>query len=223
MTLLYFNSYEDFIDKAVSDIISAADIAINKKNRFDIVLSGGQTPLPVYRKLVKQDTDWSSWHIWLSDERDPDPDETVLNWKMIKDAFLHSVPIPETQFHRIETEKGVQVAAFVYDLELHNTGQFDLVILGLGEDGHTASLFPGMDRSSDVKAPAAFPILRSPKPPRKRVTLSISRLCNAKEILFLVSGTAKKSIVVAMEKNKEIPASRIKGTISTKLLYFEPL
>jgi 6-phosphogluconolactonase len=223
MEAVYFNSSEQFIEAAVLDIANAAAAAIRDNGSFHIVLSGGETPIPVYRQLAKQNFDWSLWHVWFADEREPDPDESVLNWKMVREAFLDTISIPEAQIHRIKTEEGVNKAAEEYNLELQEINEFDLVILGLGEDGHTASLFPGMDRNGDKKAPAAFAVLQSPKPPPHRVTLSVFRLCNAKEILFLVSGIEKKNIITALEERKKIPASHIKGHISTKLLYFQPL
>jgi 6-phosphogluconolactonase len=223
MEAVYFNSSEQFIEAAVLDIANAAAVAIRDNGSFHIVLSGGETPIPVYRQLAKQNFDWSLWHVWFADEREPDPDESVLNWKMVRAAFLDTISIPAAQIHRIKTEEGVNKAAEEYNLELQEINEFDLVILGLGEDGHTASLFPGMDRNGDKKTPAAFSILQSPKLPLHRVTLSGTRLCNTKEILFLVSGTAKRNAVTAWEEKKEIPASHIKGRVSTKLFYFQPL
>jgi len=221
METIYINSTDEFIETAVLNIATAAERAIRNSGSFNIVLSGGETPGPVYRYLAKQNFDWSLWHVWFADERKPDPDESVLNWKMVDETFLNAVSIPAAQVHRINTEEGVNKAAEQYNLELQKVNEFDLVVLGLGEDGHTASLFSGMDHNNDKKKIAAFPVLQSPKPPLHRVTMSISRLCNAKEILFLVSGIAKRKIVRALEEKKEIPASYIKGHISTKLLYFQ--
>jgi 6-phosphogluconolactonase len=222
MEVINFSSSQKFIEAAVLDIAIAAAAAIRDNGSFHIILSGGETPVPVYRQLAKQNFDWSLWHVWFADERAPDPDKSVLNWEIVSAAFLDIAPIPTEQVHRIKTEVGVNKAAVEYNLQLQQIDEFDFVILGLGEDGHTASLFPGIDRKGD-ETYAAFAVLQSPKPPTHRVTLTGKRLSKTKEVLFLVAGTAKRNAVKAWEEKKEIPAIHIKGRLSTKLYYFENL
>jgi 6-phosphogluconolactonase len=215
-----FSLYEEFVNAAILEVTMASERAIKKNRSFKIVLSGGETPIPIYKKLAKQNLDWNCWHIWLADERGCSVDETVLNWEMIKKSLLDHVSIPEENLHRIKTEEGVESAALLYSHTLQEVTFFDMAILGLGEDGHTASLFPGIDRKNEDIMPSAFAIFESPKPPSDRVTLSAERLCTSDHVLFLVSGNAKKNSIISLIAGDDIPATGIYGKISTKLFYY---
>ena len=126
-------------------ILDAAARAIERRGRFLIVLAGGNTPRGIYRMLRTADTDWSRWQVYFGDERCLPADSAERNSRMAADAWLNHVPIPQDQVHAIPAELGASAAALGYAETLRGVGDFDLVLLGLGEDGHTASLFPGRD------------------------------------------------------------------------------
>jgi 6-phosphogluconolactonase len=125
---------------------------------------------------------------------------------MAREAWLNHVAIPQEQIHDIPAELGNIEGAKAYAKTLAGVRSFDLVILGLGEDGHTASLFPNqaVDNSAD-----AVPVFNSPKPPAERVTISQSRLNNTHEVLFLVTGAGKQDAVDSWLNGVAIPATLI--------------
>ncbi len=128
---------------------------------------------------------------------------------MAAEAWLDSVPIPALQVHAIPGERGALAAARMYAETLQTAGDFDLVLLGLGEDGHTASLFPGHEWGTERGAPDALAVLDAPKPPAQRVSLSAARLSRAREVIFLVAGESKRAAVTEWRAGKDIPARSI--------------
>ncbi|MEO7742046.1 MAG: 6-phosphogluconolactonase [Usitatibacter sp.] len=191
-------------------VLDAAARALERHGRFVIVLAGGETPRGVYTLLRSADTDWSRWEIWFGDERCLQPTDPARNSRMAADAWLDHVPIPQSRVHVIPGELGARAAALAYAQMLGGVGDFDLVLLGLGEDGHTASLFPGRDRSAGPSEADAFAVLDAPKPPRQRVSLSAARLSRSREVLFLVEGDAKREAVSRWRAGADIPARAIR-------------
>lgn len=190
-------------------ILAAAREAIEQRGEFMIVLAGGNTPRQVYRVLRDADADWSRWQVYFGDERCLPLDDTERNSAMAADAWLNHVPIPRAQVHVIPAELGADAAALSYAATLRGVGTFDLVLLGLGEDCHTASLFPGHDWGIAADAPDVLAILDAPKSPRQRVSLSARRLSRTRGALFLVAGQAKRSAVAQWCVGADIPARAI--------------
>lgn len=126
---------------------------------------------------------------------------------MAREAWLNHVSVPEEQIHDIPAELGPVEGAKAYAETLKGVGEFDLVLLGLGEDGHTASLFPGHVWDDSVDA---FPVFNSPKPPAERISISARRLSLAREVIFLVTGAGKQDAVDDWRKGVDIPATAIK-------------
>lgn len=177
-------------------------IAVASKGRFSVALSGGSTPLRLYEILgstLRKDIPWDRTEIFWADERCVPPDHGDSNYKGVHDALLSRIAIPATNIHRIKGEMSFEEGAREYEKELEryfsNSGSFafDLVILGVGEDGHTASLFPGSTSLSEVKrfaVPVYVEKLRS-----WRITLTFPVLNNSSSILFLVTGLKKSGIL----------------------------
>lgn len=201
-----FNSQDAINQAAVKRILAAAEEAINKRGSFLVVLAGGSTPKSVYQLLSQQSADWANWHIYHNDDRCLPVDHVERNSKMARDVWLNLVAIPQNQIHDIPTELGNVEGARAYAKTLNGVRAFDLVILGLGEDGHTASLFPNqvVDNSAD-----AVPVFDAPKSPADRVTISQNRLNNTHEVLFLVTGSGKQEAVDNWRKGVKIPATLI--------------
>ncbi len=194
---------------AVQAILQAASQAISQRAAFHIVLAGGTTPRRIYELLREADTDWAAWHVYFGDERCLPQEHAERNSRMAAHALLDQVAIPENQIHPIPAEQGAAIAASSYAQTLADISLFDLVLLGLGEDGHTASLFPGHDPDMTPAAPAAIAVLNAPKPPPQRVSLSAHRLSATRQLMFLVTGAAKQQAVNDWRNGLNIPAAAI--------------
>lgn len=186
--------------------VAAAASAIGASGRFAVALSGGATPERLYRLLATDPyasgLDWSRVHAFWGDERCVPPDDPASNYRMAREALLARVPIPAENVHRVRGEDEPAAAAAAYERDLRETfatpdgpphlspgRRFDLVLLGMGEDGHTASLFPG---TAALREPARW--VRAVHPaavPTARVTLTPAVINAAAEVAFLVSGRAK--------------------------------
>ena len=203
-----FDTQDEINQAAVSRILESADKAIQQHGSFYVVLAGGSTPKAVYQLLSDQQVDWSKWHIFHNDDRCLPVDHEERNSKMARDVWLSKVAIPESQIHDIPAELGNIEGAKAYTNTLKGVRTFDLVILGLGEDGHTASLFPNqaVDNSAD-----AVPVFDAPKPPADRITMSQNRLNNTNEVMFLVTGAGKQEAVDNWRKGVPIPATLVTG------------
>jgi 6-phosphogluconolactonase len=194
---------------AIEMILASAAQAIRERSHFHLVLAGGNTPRDIYRRLGITETDWSAWHIYFGDERCLPHTDPGRNSYMVADVWLAHVPIPAAQLHVIPAELGAVEAARLYAETLRTVGDFDLVLLGLGEEGHTASLFPGHEWGSIPGSPDTLAVLDAPKPPQERVSLSAVRLSRARQVLFLVSGKSKHKAVAAWRVGHNIPARAI--------------
>jgi len=198
-------------DAAVAAILDSAASAIQERGRFNLVLAGGESPREIYRRLCSAPADWSLWHIYYGDERCMPPTQEELNSHMAEEAWLSHVSIPPAQIHTIPNGPRADKAAEAYAQTLRDVGYFDLTLLGLGSDGHTASLFPGNDWGMAPDSPDTLAIFNSPKRPPQRVSLSAARLNRSRRIIFLVSGESKHKAVARWRAGEKIPARAIMG------------
>ena len=194
-------------------ILAEAQSCIEQRGRFMLVLAGGSTPQLVYTKLAQAKTDWSSWHVWFGDERCYPFGHPERNDTMARDALLHRVPIPQANVHPISSAGwGPEAAARRY-AEVLPKNVFDLTLLGLGEDGHTASLFPGNDWGENKQSPGVLPVRNAPKLPVDRVSLSADRLSQSRKVIVIVTGAVKAAAVARWKKGEAIPASAIHAPV----------
>lgn len=200
-------SAEAVAQRARDRILQRAQAAITERGAFHLVLAGGGTPERCYRLLQHTPADWGQWHIWFGDERCLPPDHPQRNSRMASDALLDRVPIPRHQIHPIPAELGPTEAARRYRHEIAAALPFDLVLLGLGEDGHTASLFPGQRHPDDA---LVVPVTCAPKPPPERVSLNYPALQRSNWLLFLVTGAGKGEAVAAWRAGRPLPAARVR-------------
>lgn len=209
--------------KAGADLV--AEAAADTGERFVIGLAGGSTPRPLYEMLAtpayRGRIDWSRAEIVLGDERFVDPEDPVRNFRMIRTALLDHVPVPERQKHAVPFQ-GLDVAqaAERYELTLKNLygaqeiepGRplFDICLLGMGDDGHTASLLPGQDALLGERRRWVLPVTEGR--PEKRVTLTLPVLDSARLVVFLVSGEGKRGMLESILSGAEtdVPASRVR-------------
>ncbi|MGF1547080.1 MAG: 6-phosphogluconolactonase [Thiotrichales bacterium] len=190
-------------------IATTAEAAIAARGAFRIVLAGGRTPERLYRELRTLPADWSRWYIYFGDERCLPAGDPNRNDTMADTAWLDAVDVPRGQVKRIPSELGALRAARAYAQTLSEVGRFDLVLLGLGEDGHTASLFPGDEAGFAPDAPDAIAVFAAPKPPPERVSMSAARLAAAERVIFLVLGANKRIPVAHWRAGDALPAARI--------------
>jgi 6-phosphogluconolactonase len=186
--------------EAAQRIIAAAELAENKQV-FSLVLSGGHTPKALYELLASEPyrskLNWSKIEIYFGDERCVPPDHPDSNYLMAYKAMLSTLPIPQPNIHRMRGELPAEAAAIEYGKLIQskfNDDGPDLVLLGMGPDGHTASLFPGTPALHETKHRCVANFV--PKMNSWRVTLTYPFLNKAKTILVLVAG-ADKAVVLS--------------------------
>ena len=214
----FFDEKTEFDESAASLIIDLANKSINEKGFFSIVLCGGETPKAIYSKLSNADTDWSAWYIYFGDERCLPINHPDRNSLMAQDTWFVNSKIPSTQVFPIPGELGNKKAADKYENIVSTVKEFDLVLLGFGEDGHIASLFPG--HLWDVDR-LVIPVFNSPKPPSKRVSLTIKSLSNTKDVIFLVAGKNKTKAFSSWNDPSTTSASLISATNNIIILTYD--
>jgi 6-phosphogluconolactonase len=202
----YLESAEDVAQAACRHILNAADSAISERGKFKLVLAGGSTPEKVYHLLAESNADWANWHIYYGDERCLPADHQDRNSLMASQVLLDKVAIPANQIFTMPAELGPEVAAERYKLAVSKAGMFDMVLLGMGEDGHTASLFPGHQHPQDELVHAVY---NSPKPPPERISISAKALSNTRELIFLITGANKQEAVNLWRSGSDLPVASI--------------
>ena len=178
--------------------------------RFSLALSGGSTPQRFYRLLTtphwRGQIDWGRLHIFLADERFLALDHPDSNFRMLRETLIDPVKLPKYNIHPMPTDGTVEECAVRYETELkkffgEHTPRFDLIVLGMGPDGHTASLFPGHIHPLGTWV---LPVHHSPKPPPTRLSLSLDVINQAHQVLFLVTGQDKAAALATLH-NDSVP------------------
>lgn len=168
----------------------------SRSDPFRIALVGGSTPRRTYERLSEIQVLWSSWHVWWGDERLVPPDHPGSNERMAREALLSRVPIPEEQIHPLRAP----------DVELPD--RFDLVLLGIGTDGHTASLFPGDGALEETERK----IVRVVRPDHPRLTFTYPVINAARAAAFLVAGAEKRETLArVLARDLSLPAARVRA------------
>jgi 6-phosphogluconolactonase len=178
-----------------------------------VVLTGGRTPRPAYELAAELEPDWRHVGLWWSDERCVPPDDERSNFGMAKAALLDRLEREPTAVHRMRGELGRDAGAKEYEAQLTGVGTFDLVLLGLGPDGHIASLFPGFP-TLDVSDRNAVGTEAGHEPLVDRITLTLTRLSATRELLFLVAGQDKADAVArafAGDPSHKTPGSLVRA------------
>lgn len=185
-------------------IIEIGNEALAARGEFHLALAGGATPRTLYRCLatppMQQRLDWSRVHLWFGDERCVPPDDAQSNYRMVRESLMERLPLPPGQIHRMEGERAPQEAAQRYTDAMtilpRNGGSvpiFDLILLGLGPDGHIASLFPNTSALQTLDRPVTA--LHVPQLESWRLTLTLPVLNCARHLLVMVSGAKKADVI----------------------------
>jgi 6-phosphogluconolactonase len=209
--------------EAAQRFVELAREAAGSRGRFTVALSGGSTPGRLFRLLAEEpyrvQIPWKEVYLFWGDERCVPPDDPESNYRLVEEALIAHVPIPPENVHRMSGELGASLAAQAYENRLQDffcgpRPRFDLVLLGLGEDGHTASLFPGSPLLDERERLAAPAMATSQDRPAQRVTLTLPAINMARQVLFLVTGEAKAEVVQAVIAGPagRYPAQRIQPT-----------
>jgi 6-phosphogluconolactonase len=218
-----FANAQELARGAAEYFVARSGEAVAQKGFFTVALSGGSTPKSLYQILADADepfhaqVPWSRTHFFWSDERHVPPDHPDSNYRMAHEAMLSRVPVPESNVHRVHSENpDASTAANEYEQTLlqltkQTLPQLDLILLGLGPDGHTASIFPGSEVLHETKRLVAAPWVE--KFNAHRITMTLPLLNNGASILFLVSGAEKAEIVKqVLEGPKLFPAQAVEPT-----------
>ena len=207
------------LSRAAADLfVTLAVQSIRERGRFLVALSGGSTPMALYRLLAREPIDWTRIHVFWGDERLVPPEDPENSYGQAWEALLKHIPIPTENIHRVASELDPVAAARDYASILREFAappldwpRFDLVLLGLGEDGHTASLFPGSP--VDATEPVIAVTAQYQGRPARRVTLTPPVFNAARQVIFLVTGANKavtlKGVFSDYNSSEQIPAKRI--------------
>lgn len=191
---------------AYAQLMAQAETACCRRGRFRLVLAGGNTPRMLYRLLGAQRRDWRGWQCYFSDERCVPATHPERNSLMASTAWFIPAGVPDTQVWPIPAEQGAVAAAQAYTPLIAAARPFDLVLLGMGEDGHTASLFPGHRHPAEA---LVVPVHDAPKPPAARVSLTPRALTDCAAMIFLICGANKAPALAAWQAGADLPAARV--------------
>jgi 6-phosphogluconolactonase len=203
----------DFVDAAVAHLSRILRAAIDARGEVTVALAGGSTPRPVYAALAQRaDLDWVRIEVYFGDERAVPPDDPNSNFRMAKEALLDPAGISERRVHRMEAERpDLQQAADDYAAALPDA--LDVMILGIGHDGHTASLFPGSP-ALDERRRLVVPVT-GPTEPRTRLTVTPPVIARAGDVIVLATGSAKAG-PVARALNPGARTSDVPATLARR-------
>lgn len=218
--IIVLKSLEQIIGRAVEMWTGIAENAVKDRGFFTAALSGGRTPVRLYQTLGENTSlPWNRTHIFIVDERFVPFDHEDSNYRMINDTLLQHIKIPAEHIHPVTTEDDDPCySAEKYEQDIisffkksgSNVPRFDLILLGLGDDGHTASLFPETPALKET-----LHLTASVTPPGKfkkeRITLTFPAINNAEHIIFLVTGDSKAEVVrEVIETDSSLPAAMVR-------------
>ena len=237
-TLQTFADAEAVSQAAARAFVRCAIEAITDRGRFTVALSGGSTPRRLFQLLAdppyRETLDWSKVELFWGDERCLPPDHADSNYRTANETLLQRVPIPPERVHRMPADRPDRdTAAHDHQNEIAKVfgvdpagppPVFDLVLLGMGPDGHTASLFPGNPALRETTR-WVVPAANAPKPPPDRLTLTRPVLNKAREVLFLVTGADKADRVLEVLSGppdpKRLPSQLIRPTAGQLVWYLD--
>lgn len=216
---------EALTELAAKGVVFWGRKAIERRGVFHLALSGGSTPKALYRRLASvpyaDQLDWRRVHLWWSDERAVPSDHPDSNYKLAYDALIAQVAIPPEHVHRVQTELGATIAAERYESEIRLAipamsdaalPSFDLILLGMGDDGHTASLFPRTPALAERERLVRFQVIPQANVP-ERITFTAPLINAADVVFFLVSGAGKaetlRRVLLGEYRPEVLPAQLI--------------
>lgn len=219
--VLIFKNIEEISDFVIEKWLDISAQAIKKNGRFTVALSGGKTPAMLYSKIVKlkDSFQWDKTHIFLVDERFVPHSDPNSNFGMISESLLRHINIPAGNIHPVFIEEDAGSSAVRYEKDLISSfdltagafPRFGLILLGIGHDGHTASLFPGTQALIE-KAHLAAAVILPDVSKKERVTITLPVINNSDNIFFMATGADKAKTVKEIIEHKDcvLPAAMLK-------------
>ncbi len=208
-----------FVRDAADYIAQQARLAIGERGEFRLALSGGNTPRPVYAELAQNhELPWERVFITFGDERCVPPEDTQSNYRMARESLFLPAGVPERSIARMRGETDPQLAAQEYQDQLDVLAaqkgemiyQHDLILLGLGDDGHTASLFPGTAALEEMSRRVVANFV--PKMDAWRLTFTLPLINHARQVCFLVDGKKHQELIEqVLQGDEQYPAARVRG------------
>jgi len=223
---------EELADFTASLWFEHCAVSLGQKKYFTMALSGGTTPAPFYKKLseIREPALWRNTHIFQADERIVAPEHPDSNLRMIRENLTGKVPLPAENLHPVAIAGNPEETASLYEAEIIQFFNlaggaipgFDLIILGIGADGHTASIFPGSRVIQERKRLVDAVFLDQGK--HNRVTLTLPVLKNAAQIVFLATGKSKAPVLkkILQDNDTELPASLVSSGSGSTLYLLDP-
>ncbi|KAF4605423.1 suppressor of los1-1 [Pleurotus pulmonarius] len=230
--LFSFPNTDAIVGGLASFILKAQKESLDKKGRFTIALSGGSLPKMLSGLIGNPAVKWDKWHVYYADERVVPLDHPDSNHLACANVLFSKVPIPASHIHTIDTDllNDIEELCDAYEKELiREFAQkdaarfpvFDLILLGMGPDGHTVSLFPGHELLAEDDRWVAY-IEDSPKPPAKRITFTFPVINHAARVAFVAHGEEKQDVLSEVLDNPEtgLPAARVRPAHPGQLYWF---
>jgi len=205
-----FKVYEnpEAVAQAAADyLFQKIENCVDKKGQCHVVLPGGSTPARCLELLAEKPLPWKKIHWYPGDERCYPVGHTERNDTMIKNKLFSQQLDTDENFHPISAELGSEQGAEKYAALLDATGTIDIVVLGMGEDGHTASLFPGNAALEDMRS--AVPVYNAPKSPLERISISLNTLKNAGERIVIATGDNKREALLKLKEGELLPVGMV--------------
>jgi 6-phosphogluconolactonase len=224
-----FGDREALVRAAAVELRKLVRDAVASRGRCHLALAGGSTPADLYRELARNDElPWDRVHVWFGDERHVPPAHPDSNYRMVHETLLGEAHLPAANVHRIPAELPADEAARAYESELRGAfpgplPRFDLALLGLGEDGHTASLFPESDALEVRGRLVAAPFVA--RLDAHRITLTAPVLCAARAVWFLAVGERKaaitRDVLRGPEDGQRLPAQLVHPSDGTLVWWLD--
>ncbi len=211
-------NYHEFIDKVKNEIIPLDLEKYSKKETFKICFSGGNSVKKLLESFAFDIFHYSNWEIWMLDERCYPKDHPELNQTLIRELLITPFQIPEIQFHPMEYYSEDDSNLQEYRNGVNQCKNMDLIIMGIGNDGHVASLFPKTDFLSEKEN--VILIQNSPKPPPRRMTLSMNYINQANRIIALALGDDKKELINLVKRDETLPVNHLNARVKTNLYFY---
>ncbi len=217
--LITFADAEAVAERAAREIAQHIERAREERGVAHLVLSGGTTPERSYELLADALEDWQGVEVWFADERCVGPEHEESNYRMAREKLLERVPVPAERVHRMEGELGPELGAESYAQALRKGVPFeeglpvlDVIVLGIGPDGHVASLFPDAPTLQAGEQAVCLGVHNSPKPPPERITLSLAVLRAARRCLLLATTAGKAQAIAGAlgEPTPHVPSSLLR-------------
>jgi len=230
-----YSTTQELGEAAAAYVSRVSAQAITERGYFTVALSGGSLPKllcsPLVAEPLRSQIDWSGWHVFWADERCVPLTHPDSNYRLANEYLFEHVDIPQEQIYPIDPALSCAQAADAYQDALQQLFQpasnqyprFDLILLGMGEDGHTASLFPNHPLLDETDRWVA-PIFDSPKPPPERITLTLPVINHARHVAFITAGTSKAEVLSQIMAStipaKKLPAQMVEPVNEGELNWF---